>query len=50
LVGIKVDSQVGIKNVYGPGGHLEKAEASMTKRVIEACNDLHCAGKSVSAG
>jgi fructose-bisphosphate aldolase class II len=28
---------------------LKKAEAAMTERVIEACNDLHCAGKSLSS-
>jgi fructose-bisphosphate aldolase class II len=41
---------VGSKKAYDPRGYLKAAEASMTERVIEACNDLHCAGKSISAG
>jgi fructose-bisphosphate aldolase class II len=47
---LKVDGDVGSKKVYDPRSYLKKAEAGMTERVIEACNDLHCAGKSVSAG
>jgi fructose-bisphosphate aldolase, class II len=46
---LKVDGEVGNKKFYDPRSYLKKAEASMTKRVIEACNDLHCNGKSVSA-
>ncbi|OBI43677.1 class II fructose-bisphosphate aldolase [Mycobacterium kyorinense] len=45
---LKVDDEVGNKKVYDPRSYLKKAEASMTERVIEACNDLHCAGKSLS--
>ena len=45
---LKVDGEVGSKKVYDPRSYLKAAEASMTGRVIEACNDLHCAGKSVS--
>ena len=33
-----------------PRSYLKKAEASMTERVIEACNDLHSTSRSVSAG
>ncbi len=44
---LKVDGEVGVKKVYDPRSYLKKAEASMTARVIEACNDLHCAGKSL---
>ena len=47
---LKVDGEVGSKKVYDPRSYLKKAEAGMTERVIEACNDLHCEGKSVSAG
>jgi fructose-bisphosphate aldolase class II len=47
---LKVDGDVGSKKAYDPRSYLKKAEASMTERVIEACNDLHCAGKSLSAG
>jgi fructose-bisphosphate aldolase class II len=46
---LKVDGEVGNKKAYDPRSYLKKAEASMTERVIEACNDLHCDGKSVSA-
>ncbi|MGC1739440.1 class II fructose-bisphosphate aldolase [Mycobacterium sp.] len=46
---LKVDGDVGNKKVYDPRSYLKKAEASMTERVIEACNDLHCDGKSVSS-
>jgi len=47
---LKVDGDVGSKKVYDPRSYLKSAEAGMTERVIEACNDLHCAGKSITAG
>jgi fructose-bisphosphate aldolase, class II len=47
---LKVDGEVGNKKAYDPRSYLKKAEAGMTERVIEACNDLHSAGRSVSAG
>ena len=47
---LKVDGEVGSKKVYDPRSYLKAAEAGMTERVIEACNDLHCAGKAISAG
>ncbi len=47
---LKIDGEVGNKKAYDPRSYLKKAEASMTERVIEACNDLHCAGRSVTAG
>ncbi|MEU9805527.1 class II fructose-bisphosphate aldolase [Mycobacterium sp. NPDC050853] len=47
---LKVDGEVGDKKSYDPRGYLKKAEANMTERVIEACNDLKSAGRSVSAG
>jgi fructose-bisphosphate aldolase, class II len=47
---LKVDGEVGNKKAYDPRSYLKKAEAGMTVRVIEACNDLHSAGRSVSAG
>ena len=46
---LKVDGDVGNKKAYDPRNYLKQAEASMTERVIEACNDLHSAGKSVSS-
>ncbi|UXA14154.1 class II fructose-bisphosphate aldolase [Mycobacterium sp. SMC-8] len=47
---LKIDGEVGNKKVYDPRSYLKKAEASMSDRVVEACNDLHSAGRSVSAG
>ncbi|KZM71165.1 class II fructose-bisphosphate aldolase [Nocardia terpenica] len=46
---LKIDGEVGNKKVYDPRSYLKKAEASMSARVVEACNDLNSAGKSVSA-
>ncbi len=45
---LKVDGEVGNKKAYDPRSYLKKAEASMSERVVEACNDLHSAGRSVS--
>ncbi|GAB17142.1 fructose-bisphosphate aldolase class II [Gordonia effusa NBRC 100432] len=45
---LKVDGEVGNKKTYDPRVYLKKAEASMTDRVIEACNDLKSAGRSIS--
>lgn len=45
---LKVDGEVGDKKAYDPRSYLKKAEASMTERVIEACRDLHSAGRSVT--
>ncbi|MEV0945409.1 class II fructose-bisphosphate aldolase [Rhodococcus sp. NPDC049939] len=45
---LKVDNEVGNKKVYDPRSYLKKAEAGMTARVIEACNDLKSTGRSVS--
>jgi fructose-bisphosphate aldolase class II len=47
---LKVDGEVGNKKVYDPRSYLKKAEAGMSERVVEACTDLHSAGRSVSAG
>jgi fructose-bisphosphate aldolase class II len=46
---LKVDGEVGNKKVYDPRVYMKKAEASMAERVVEACNDLKSAGKSISA-
>ena len=46
---LKIDGEVGNKKVYDPRGYMKKAESSMSERVVEACNDLHSAGRSVSA-
>ena len=45
---LKIDGEVGNKKFYDPRSYLKKAEAGMTTRVIEACNDLRSAGRSVS--
>ena len=47
---LKVDGEVGNKKVYDPRSYLKKAEQAMSERVVEACNDLKSAGRSVSAG
>ena len=47
---LKIDGEVGNKKAYDPRSYLKKAESSMSDRVVEACNDLHSAGRSVSAG
>ena len=47
---LKIDGEVGNKKAYDPRSYLKKAEAGMSERVIEACNDLHSAGRSVSGG
>ncbi len=47
---LKIDGEVGDKKTYDPRTYMKKAEANMSQRVVEACNDLHCAGRSVSAG
>ena len=46
---LKIDGEVGDKKVYDPRSYMKKAEANMSERVVEACNDLHSAGKSVTA-
>ncbi|MDL9938563.1 class II fructose-bisphosphate aldolase [Gordonia sp. ABSL1-1] len=46
---LKVDGDVGNKKVYDPRSWTKKAEASMSERVVEACNDLKSNGKSISA-
>lgn len=44
---LKIDGEVGVKKVYDPRSYLKKAEKGIADRVIEACNDLHSAGKSI---
>ncbi|MGV0346910.1 class II fructose-bisphosphate aldolase [Corynebacterium coyleae] len=45
---LKIDGEVGNKKMYDPRSYLKKAENAMAARVIEACQDLHSVGKSVS--
>lgn len=44
---LKVDGEVGVKKVYDPRSYLKKGEAGVAARVVEACNDLHSAGKTL---
>jgi fructose-bisphosphate aldolase class II len=45
---LKVDGEVGNKKAYDPRGYLKAAEGNMAARVVEACEDLMSAGKSIS--
>ena len=44
---LKVDGEVGTKKVYDPRSYLRLGEAGIAARVVEACNDLKSAGKSL---
>jgi len=44
---LKIDGEVGNKKTYDPRPYMKKAEQSMADRVIRACHDLRCAGKSM---
>jgi fructose-bisphosphate aldolase class II len=46
---LKVDGEVGSKKAYDPRTWGKAAEASMSKRVVQACEDLRSAGTSLSA-
>jgi fructose-bisphosphate aldolase class II len=46
---LKIDGEVGNKKVYDPRGYLKAAEAGMAARVVQACEDLRSAGKSLAA-
>ena len=43
---LKTDGEVGDKKTYDPRSYMKKAEQNMANRVIQACQDLRCAGKS----
>jgi fructose-bisphosphate aldolase, class II len=45
---LKVDGEVGSKKAYDPRGWGKLAEAGMSKRVVEACEDLRSAGTSLN--
>ncbi|MCG5432143.1 class II fructose-bisphosphate aldolase [Mycobacterium sp. MYCO198283] len=45
---LKVDGEVGDKKAYDPRSYLKQAEAAMSARVVQACQDLHSAGRSIS--
>lgn len=44
---IKVDGEIGNKKAYDPRAYLKKAEEAMAARIMTACEDLLCAGKSI---
>ncbi|MDR3552055.1 MAG: class II fructose-bisphosphate aldolase [Clostridia bacterium] len=44
---LKIESEVGNKKVYDPRSYLRAGEAGMAQRMIEACNDLQSAGKTL---
>ncbi len=46
---LKVDGEVGNKKAYDPRAWGKLAEAGMSKRVVEACEDLRSAGTSLNA-
>ena len=45
---LRVDGEMGDKKVYDPRSYLKKAEASMRDRVVQACQELRSAGKTLS--
>jgi fructose-bisphosphate aldolase class II len=45
---LKVDGDVGNKKAYDPRSYLKLAETAMAARVVQACEDLMSAGKSIS--
>jgi fructose-bisphosphate aldolase, class II len=46
---LKVDGEVGNKKAYDPRAWGKLAEAGMSKRVVEACEDLRSAGTSLNS-
>lgn len=45
---LKVEQEVGDKKYYDPRAWMKAAEESMTKRIMQACDDLRSTGKSIS--
>ena len=44
---LKVDGEVGVKKAYDPRGWLKSGRAGMADRVVQACEDLKSAGRSM---
>ena len=44
---LKIDGEVGNKKAYDPRSYLKKGEQGMADRVVQACQDLRSAGKSM---
>ena len=47
---LKIEGEVGNKKVYDPRAYIKKGEDNMSKRIVQACEDLKSAGKSVLSG
>jgi fructose-bisphosphate aldolase len=45
---LKVDGEVGNKKAYDPRSYMKLAEQGMADRIVEACQDLHSVGSSLS--
>ncbi|HMA61548.1 MAG TPA: class II fructose-bisphosphate aldolase [bacterium] len=45
---LKIDGEVGSKKGYDPRKYLAKGRAGMVDRVVKACQDLKCAGQTMS--
>lgn len=44
---LKIEGEVGNKKLYDPRSYLKKAEENMARRLMEACDDLESAGKTI---
>lgn len=45
---LRLDGEMGVKSAYDPQVYLRKAAEGFRQRVVEACNDLMCTGKTLS--
>ena len=45
---LKIDGEVGNKKLYDPRSYLKLAEQSMAARVVQACEDLRSAGRTLA--
>jgi fructose-bisphosphate aldolase class II len=45
---LRVDGGVGDKKTYDPRSFMAKAEGSMAARVVQACEDLQSAGRTLA--
>ena len=44
---LMIDGEVGLKKTYDPRSYLKKAEANMSKRVVQGCRDLLSADRTI---
>jgi len=47
---LKIEGEVGNKKLYDPRVYLKAAEEGMSKRVMQACDDLKSSGTSMLSG